>query len=499
MKKVLITGIAALSLVGFTACGGKKKDPKPPEVECTSSDQCTDPSKPFCNANGVCVADPNPGTDAGITDAGITDAGLDEDAGEQDAGEPFDCRKNGFACDLGQICNKTTGECDADTTPHTAQAGDECDADEFIEFCTADNKLAYCYYGSVTFVNCGAAGKTCRQLTDENWTNCYDSGAEDQCETVGEETAPQCYYEIDFGIYEYVATYKCMDTTSGVHVLQVNGADAEECEYNCVIGETGPECGKLDDNIGTTCDPDTDEEYCSENGAMYCGSYSKTWQVLNCAAYEGTICGILEGESNCFNECTAAQHESETEKQYCDDYYLDAYGVWTIGHYTCEDISGGKYGWIDSEEMDDVCNIGCDEDETAGTAACRPSGIADEGDDCNLAGMTEFEERCEGDLVVYCGSSNKVTVENCAAASPGTCKKFAGENYTFCFAESSACTADDDELNKCVDSMFASTAYHYVCTEMTDGTYYWYNDDEQDCGDALCDDAGEFCEEEEED
>ena len=109
MKKVLITGIAALSLVGFTACGGsKKKDPKPPEVECTSSDQCTDPAKPFCNANGMCVADPNPQTDAGITDAGLDEDAGEQDAGEQDAGEPFDCRKNGFACDLGQICNKTT-------------------------------------------------------------------------------------------------------------------------------------------------------------------------------------------------------------------------------------------------------------------------------------------------------------------------------------------------------------------------------------------------------
>ena len=108
---------------GSDNCGNAGCNESTGEVECTSSDQCTDPAKPFCNANGVCVADPNPGTDAGITDAG-----LDEDAGEQDAGEPFDCRKNGFACDLGQICNKTTGECDADTTVHpVVEDGDECD------------------------------------------------------------------------------------------------------------------------------------------------------------------------------------------------------------------------------------------------------------------------------------------------------------------------------------------------------------------------------------
>lgn len=467
MKKVLITGIAALSLVGFTACGGSKKDPKPPEVECTSSDQCTDPAKPFCNANGVCVADPNP-----QTDAGITDAGLDEDAGEQDAG---------LQCPTDKPY-EVNGECSAcPTAEQPYKIGDACFAEGqfapkggFTEFCDG-NVAVYSESGRIAVWDCG--DDSCYVRKADDFALCVPANL--VCAS-GDTATKGCASD-DEG-YEYVVDYVCdiETTTPGVWIRSVDEESADACDVHCLEKATGAECGVYVEGEYEACPADF-EESCvtNEYGTFAVWNYSGYLVTTKCGT--GTSCAFADDWGvDCFASCTPGEAEYMT----CDDEYYD-YGYYYIRD--CVDLTDAEgndagHGLLyvdedgDGEADYDMCQSGvCDID----TNKCEEPVHPDVGSDCD---PEEYAPKCAGNVFLMCDNYEGIVGEACSEL----CDADLG-----CLSKWDECTAGDDPMFVCYErnTLFGTfdNSDVYVCTAASNGKSYWSLYDFEFCTtDASC-------------
>ena len=465
MKKILISGIAAMSLIGFTACGSEKKDKPEPTVECTSSDECTDASKPFCNANGVCVADPNPGpidTDASVdNDASVPDAGL-----ECPAEKPYEVNGECSKCPADQPY-EIDGSCYAE--------GQICPKGGFDDFCVGSAAI-YCYQGRVVVSDCD--GDTCLVIKDDMAAYCVPESV--ICKP-GDAPKAGCGSD-QYG--EYKANFNCdiETTTPGVGILSVDQQSIEDCDVHCFEKATGPECGVNFEGEYDECDPAQFEERCetNENGtfAVWC----KKGLTVAPKCGEGTVCGFADDWGvDCFKPCT----ELDAEIHECDAEYPGDYNI-----YECvQELNAqgeaveGKYVTLQVDW--DTCESGvCD----FATNECA-EGSGEQKESCKA---DEYEPSCDGNTLLQCGPAGDdlysamawyfggegvVLSEDCA----GTCVADANSGVVGCMNKWDECTAGDDPIFFCTEDSYGETSVAYACVPTSGGKAYWVTWGDEDC------------------
>ncbi len=236
MKKTLIAGLAAMSLITFGACGDSEEteDPTP---ECSTHADCGDGK--ICSTDNKCVDDTN--VDNGnngdngneeqpecTTSADCTDATkpvCDNGTCVADSTQPVECGANEYEID---------GICYAN--------GDACDSATFIESCVG-SVVVYCYDGIVDTLDCSeGVGYSCDILVEWNYADCFHAEdiSEYACEA-GSANVVMC----DYGVNETEDAYVMYSVESVCAQLATAGSyiwfatEMDECTSGACNEMTG--------------------------------------------------------------------------------------------------------------------------------------------------------------------------------------------------------------------------------------------------------------------
>ncbi len=498
MKKLLITSLAAMSLLAFGACGDDEEDKK----ECTSNAQCTDASKPVCNADGKCVADPGHGTDTECTSndqctdpskpvcnaSGVCVAGSQTDlcagvtcnanetcnpsTGKCEANsEPARCTSNDD-CGALEICNTETGVCEfndpcADVTCSEGEfcangecfaEGDTCDDNTFAESCD-QNTVVYCFEGAVHTLDCGQGeGYSCDMIKEGYIADCF-SKTEDACASGDEEKLVCAYY----GLFTaFSAGASCQETVSGEYYYYYKdptGETWEECEEDC-DGATGMCAMPKEVPAGWTCNPDY---YGDEDCDCGCGILDE-----DCADNSYASCEYATG-------CTATGYVNPEDSTQC----VKVSGVGescTPGENTAScngegiaincaqvDITAtgdAVYAVVASQPCDSAAP--CETNGNKSAAACTPEGWSENcvgfwGDGYCDCGCGIVDVDCADDSYASCEYSG-CTEGHVVAADPTTCAKVATEGDACDSSEYTEQCTDAGVMLSCRASSSESTA-----------------------------------------
>ena len=479
MKKLLITSLAAMSLLAFGACGGDDDDKDNGKKECTSSADCADGK--VCSADGKCV-------DSSVTPTGCT-SNADCAAGETcntETGKcvdssvtPTGCTSNAD-CAAGETCNTETGKCvDSSVTPTGCDPacgadeyciegacvaeGDACDPDQFEAICDGNTNV-YCgiidydengnYIYAVAVEDCVASNMTCGNTAE------YGAFCVRPCDTVDELVYmcdPNPKYEGDLN------AYICVEMEDGGFGAPFY--DYETCSNGCNAEANA--CNKLVEDEGDACDSGTFTERCDGSILVYC-LYG---QVVagDCSGEESaTACGYSSTDN--YADCVvpeSCQKGAEPSLACKMDSYGDEYSVKTV----CVEASDGTSGEV---EIVVECSHGCDET----TGECTKL-VENEGESCNAA---DFKAMCggeSGNIAVYC-YNGAVTAWDCSQNDGYSCLTLSEGNLADCYSAEDSCEADAESTYSCSFSY----SLEYVCAAMSDGKNYYYAKSQTECSES---------------
>ena len=470
--------------VDNTAC-----DNSTPAPECKTNNDCKDPTKPVCD-NGKCIES---STVVGVACQGVT------------------CAKG--TCDRG-VC--VTDEM------KSAKKGDPCDGKTFGEFCNGDS-MVYCGVDNngntqVSIIDCSDDGGCSIIKENDNGQVVFSSwcnGPSDKC-TKQEQIIPYC--SVISGNKSISSAYLCMKNTedkfTAVNALSFN--IYKECDTTCNADNTAcegetpkPECtenkdcpaakpvcenGKCVENTtvvdvacqgvtcakgtcdrgvcvtdemkaakkGDPCDGKTFGDFCNGDSMVYCSTANKV-VVTDCSNDGG--CSIIKGSDGKYSSwCNGPSNQCKNDDQNIPYCGLNANGYLIESSYICIKNTEGKFTAQDQslyQGGSTLCATKCNADNTA----CDNSST-----DYNKPCDNSFEERCDGNVAVYCNNNKKITPLPCDSTE--SCYLSKADNNANCFDDSyiaeQSCTQLNHEKMVCDrDSYDHHALVTYKCGSLT--------------------------------
>ena len=474
--KALVSGIAVLSLMGLSACGGGKKDKED-----------TDASVVVISDSGVTDSDASgPSDDAGSeSDAGVSDAGEADAGPEEDAG-PGGCPA--------EKPYKVGGECYAEN--------DECD-ENFPEGCVNGDALYCNSEGRVTVLECGE-GTTCGVATDKleiDWDGNYAWGVDCMipCEQSGDEFT--LCGEDEYAGYEI--EYACSRLKGGG--LGAYWRDESLCRHGCDTDEGA--CILLDPDEGHWCTPtgysdvEPYQQHCAgEDVAVFCAVNEVVVGICN--REEGYTCHALPDGSyaGCYSADDLCDSPGAVSGKQCF-VWMD--GVEFVVTYTCRATTdAGVNVWVmnsDNAEDYEQCATNCVAPTQTEEAHCGQldsrigqACTKEEADAGNICG--------QGGIILSCYSDGTErtwhSAENCAGQNKVCLSSKAG-GAVACYDSSSNCTQGDADTHHCFEEEVLGNmlmmSFTYSCTEMNDGSFHRVSSDSDNCGTKGCNEGTGLC------
>ncbi len=259
--------------------------------------------------------------------------------------------------------------------------------------------------------------------------------------------------------------YVCDGTSWTTKQNCPNGCDA--ATKSCKAGSSEPDPGQS----ATKCDAEI-EAKCDAMADLY-GMEA-----------DEVACAVVDGKAGCVEVCSK---EKEVDP-YC-------YGSEFI-NFVCTKSDDGVLHWEEDEDTYKKCEFGCNSDGTD----CGEALVSDEGQSCT---STSRADRCDGNVLSYCGASGKVIAGDCAE-DDAVCATVDNGTYADCFYEEDVCTQVGTKSTYC--DPYYEAVFNTECKAASDGKKYdvvdWDNYKEcdygcnaagTDCADALVSDQGESC------
>ena len=471
--RMLVSGLAALSLMSFAACGGSDK--KDNEEEADASVVIQDSGVPEEDAS-------LPPDDAGEPPE---DAGEDPlDAGPGPSGRCPDPEKPY------ELAGKCYGE------------NDDCD-ETFPEGC-ANGDAVYCNsQGKVAVIQCGE-GTTCGNATDKleisfdgNWAWGVDCML--PCDRSG-DTFTKCGSD-DYAGFEL--EYVCSRLEGGG--FGAYWRDEAECTHGC--DEDKDTCILLDPDEGKWCTPTAYSDYeaypqhCTEDGVVvFC--LRNEVVVGICDREAGYTCHALPDGSyaGCYNADDLCMTPGEVSAKQC---FVQSDGKEYVVTYTCrETTESGIYVWkMNTADPSDYeqCSVNCVAASETEEAHC---GQLDSriGTECSTAERDAGNICGAGGVVLSCYSENSQrtwhVADNCGAKGE-TCLTTASGEDAACYGSSTSCTQGEADTHHCLEEEVLGTqlimSFTYACTEMSDGSFHRISVGSENCSLVGCSESTGMC------